>query len=92
MRSGERVVINVEGATDAYHVVDGRLAALPAGATFNPSRGRLQWQPGPGFAGLHDVVLVRDGRLVPVRVSLGSPLSTRPNRAGHFGTLFKVVE
>ena len=26
MRSGERVVIKVEGATDAYHVVDGRLA------------------------------------------------------------------
>ena len=92
MRPGERVVINVEGATDAYHVVDGRLAALPVGASFNPSRGSLQWQPGPGFAGLHDVVLVRDGRLVPVRVSLGSPLSPRPNRARHFGTLFAVVQ
>ena len=86
-RAGDRVSIHVDGATDAYHVVDGRLSALPVGATFNVKRGRLDWQPGPGFAGLHDLVLVRNGRLVPVRVSVGSP-SKLASRSGRVGSLF----
>lgn len=75
MRAGERAVIDVYGATEAYHVVEGRLAALPVGATFLQSRGALHWQPGLGVAGLHDFVLVREGRLVPVRVAVGRAVS-----------------
>jgi hypothetical protein len=91
IRSGERVVINVEGATDAYHVIDGRLAALPVGATFNPTRGTLHWQPGPGFGGMHDVVLVRGGQLVPVRVAI-SPAGSRPGARGLLGAPFSLED
>jgi hypothetical protein len=86
-RAGERVSINVNGATDAYHVVEGRLAALPVGATFSEKRGTLDWQPGPGFGGLHDLVLVKDGRLVRVRVSVGSPLKVAHPVPGHLSRL-----
>ncbi|MDQ3488165.1 MAG: hypothetical protein M3468_10590 [Acidobacteriota bacterium] len=90
MQAGERVRINVDGATEAYHVVDGRLATLPVGATFNQARGTLYWQPGPGFAGVHEVVLVREGKLVPVHVSLGSGSSRVAKRGKLFGSVFAM--
>ncbi|HVJ26880.1 MAG TPA: Ig-like domain-containing protein [Vicinamibacterales bacterium] len=92
VRAGDTVRINVGGATEAYHVVDGRLATLPVGATFNQGSGTFSWQPGPGFAGVHEVVLVKDGKLVPVRVSLVSASSKVAQGRGLFGSLFSMVE
>jgi hypothetical protein len=86
------VRINVDGATEAYHVVDGRLATLPVGATFNQGSGTLSWQPGPGFAGVHEVVLIKDGKLVPVRVALVSASSKVAQGRGLFDSLFSRVE
>jgi hypothetical protein len=57
------------GAWEAYSVVDGRLEGLPIGSTFD-DRGAFYWLPGLGFSGVHDLVFVRDGRQVPVRVLL----------------------
>ena len=89
-RAGERVVIDLQGATQAYHVVDGRLNALPVGATFVERRGALHWQPGIGVAGLHDFVLERDGQLVAVRVGINPAPARAGNRPTPFGSLFRV--
>jgi hypothetical protein len=80
-RSLERVVVDASrpGARryEAYQVVAGTLRPLPIGAAFDDSRGALYWQPGPGFAGSYDFVIVRDGKeRVPVRVVL-SPAKRR---------------
>lgn len=81
----ERVVVDASLAGahqyEAYHVVDGTLRALPAGASFDASRGVLYWQPGLGYVGDYDFVVVRDGKSrIPVRVVLspeapGAPVS-----------------
>ena len=74
-RSLERLVVDASrpGARryEAYESVGGTLRALPAGASFDERRGILYWQPGVGFVGAYDLVIVRDGRArVPVRVVL----------------------
>jgi hypothetical protein len=72
-RSGQPIQLEVgpgRGSLEAYHVVDGRLAALPVGATFDDKTGVLAWLPGPGFANNHDFVFVREGREIAVRVVL----------------------
>jgi hypothetical protein len=78
----QRVVFNASRAGshkyDAYLSADGRLAPLPIGASFDQSRGILYWQPGVGYTGAYDFVVVRDGReRVPVRVVLQPPRTTR---------------
>jgi hypothetical protein len=77
----ERVVVDASMAGahqyEAYHVVDGTLRALPAGASFDDRRGILYWQPGLGYVGDYDFVVVGDGKArIPVRVVL-SPETTR---------------
>ena len=74
-RELERVVLDpfrgAKGKYDAYTVANGRLGALPIGAWFDTARGILYWQPGAGYIGAYDFVVVRDGReRVPVRVVL----------------------
>ena len=74
-RSLDRLVVDASrpGARryEAYEVVGGTLRALPPGASFDERRGILYWQPGVGFVGSYDLVIVRDGReRVPVRVVL----------------------
>jgi hypothetical protein len=70
-----RVVVNPfrgqTGNFDAYLVANGELRQLPVGASFDPARGVLYWQPGVGFTGAYDFVVIRDRReRVPVRVVL----------------------
>jgi hypothetical protein len=86
-----RVVVDpfrgARGKYDAYLVADGELRALPIGASFDESRGILYWQPGVGYTGAYDFVVVRDRReRVPVRVVLkphvGVPLAFRSRLSG----------
>lgn len=73
-RMMERVVVDASGAGaanyEAYAVVGGRLRPLPAGASFDSSRGVLYWQPGLGFAGDHDFEIVAAGTRIPIRIVL----------------------
>ena len=56
---------------DAYLVANNELRALPIGASIDQQRGLLYWQPGVGYTGAYDFVVVRDGKeRVPVRVVL----------------------
>lgn len=48
---------NISGAK-GYLVVDGGLAPLPVGTTFNEATGSFSWQPGPGFVGTYHFVFV----------------------------------
>jgi phosphodiesterase/alkaline phosphatase D-like protein len=41
-----------------YHIIDGRLAQLPIGSTFNELTGTFSWLPGPGFVGLYRFMFV----------------------------------
>jgi hypothetical protein len=42
----------------AFLLVGTELRPLPIGATFDPHRGALFWQPGPGFLGDYDFFFV----------------------------------
>lgn len=46
-----------------YMVVGERLAALPAGSTFDRERGIFYWQAGPGFVGDYYFVFFEDNRI-----------------------------
>jgi hypothetical protein len=75
VRAQHRVAVDASapGAhrNEAYLVANGTLGPLPIGASFDDTRGVLYWQPGPGFTGSYDFLVVRDGRAkVPVRVVL----------------------
>jgi hypothetical protein len=81
-RQLERVAVDASApgvhSYEAYRVAGDILAPLPIGASFDDRRGILYWQPGVGFTGSHDFVVVRDGRdRVPVRVVL-TPDHRRP--------------
>lgn len=57
----DRIELKVPGATAGYLVSNGDLRPLPIGSTLRD--GVFTWQPGPGFVGSYDLVLVgRDGR------------------------------
>lgn len=71
----ERVVVDASSAGasryDAYSVVDGELRSLPPGASFDSRRGILYWQPGVGYIGDYDFVILTNGNMrIPVRVVL----------------------
>jgi hypothetical protein len=71
----ERVVIDASPAGaatyDAYSLVEGELRALPAGASFDSNRGILYWQPGVGYIGDYDFLIVADGvKRIPLRIVL----------------------
>lgn len=76
------VVAPFRGRTGEYHaylVANGNLRTLPVGASFDNARGILYWQPGVGYTGAYDFVVVRDGReRVPVRVVLEAPQQRAP--------------
>jgi hypothetical protein len=74
----ERIIVDASsaGASSyaAYRVVAGQLRALPPGASFDPSRGVLYWQPGVGYSGDYDFEIVANGTArIPVRVVLQPP-------------------
>lgn len=72
-----------KGQYDAYLVAHGTLRPLPIGASFDDTRGILYWQPGVGYTGAYDFVVVRDGReRVPVRVVLQAPRPRVPRPRG----------
>jgi|GEM_PF-620759 len=65
IRQSGRVVVSAGGAKAAWDdgwkaflVVGDELRPLPVGATFDPKRGVLFWQPGPAFLGEYIFVLV----------------------------------
>jgi hypothetical protein len=77
----ERVVVDASSAGasgyEAYSVVNGQLRGLPTGASFDSSRGILYWQPGVGYNGDYDFVILTSGnKRIPVRVVL------QPRRSG----------
>jgi hypothetical protein len=77
----ERVVVDASSAGapryEAYSVVDGQLRGLPTGASFDSSRGILYWQPGVGYIGNYDFVILTSGnKRIPVRIVL------QPQRSG----------
>ena len=87
----ERVVVDASSAGaasyDAYSVVDGQLRPLPAGASFDSSRGILYWQPGVGYAGDYDFAILANGnRRIPVRVVLQPqrPAARAGGKLGNF--------
>ena len=60
----------------AYAVANGQLRKLPVGSSFDPRRGTLYWQPGAGYVGDYEFVVVdqhrRDARrLTRLVVSVG---------------------
>ena len=63
-REVERVVVDASAARassyQAYAVMGGELKPLPAGASFDPRRGILYWQPGVGYTGDYDFAIVTD--------------------------------
>jgi hypothetical protein len=64
---------------EAYLVADGTLRPLPIGSAFDDTRGVLAWQPGLGFNGSYDFLVVRDGQArIPVRVVLTPDSSRTP--------------
>jgi hypothetical protein len=82
-RELERIVVDASSsrsgdAYEAYRVVNGRLGALPIGASFDPTRGILYWQPSVGYVGDYDFVIV-NGRKerTQVRVVLRPQLPSR---------------
>ena len=81
----ERVVVDASSAGassyEAYSVVDGQLRGLPTGASFDSSRGILYWQPGVGYTGNYDFVILTSGnKRIPVRIVLQPRRSVvRPN-------------
>jgi hypothetical protein len=81
----ERVVVDASSAGasryEAYSVVDGQLRGLPIGASFDSTRGILYWQPGVGFTGNYDFVILTSGnQRIPVRIVLQPHRSrVRPN-------------
>ena len=94
-RQLERVAVDASApgvhTYEAYRVAGDTLAALPIGASFDDRRGILYWQPGVGYLGSHDFVVVRDGReRVPVRVVL-TPDSRRPPVSRLMRGLFAAV-
>lgn len=81
-RAQQRVVVDASAPGshryEAYLVTGGTLRPLPVGASFDEARGVLYWQPGLGFNGAYDFLVVRDGGAkVPVRVVV-SPEAHRP--------------
>ena len=82
-----RVVVDASRAGtsryDAYFVANGQLRALPVGASFDQSRGMLYWQPGAGYTGTYDFLVVRDGlERLPVRVVIRPQKPRVPLRRG----------
>jgi hypothetical protein len=64
------------GRYAAYQVANGQLRRLPVGSSFDPRQGTLYWQPGAGYVGDYEFVVVdqsrRDAkRLTHVVVSVG---------------------
>ncbi len=61
----ERVAVhvgNAEGSTySAYRVLEGRLSMLPVGSSFDARKGIFYWQPGPGYLGEYDFVVLKSG-------------------------------
>jgi hypothetical protein len=84
----DRVEVRLAPATGrfaAYHVANGQLRALPVGASFDASRGTLYWQPGAGYVGDYEFVVVdqarRDARrLTRLVVSVGRAPLLPPDR------------
>jgi hypothetical protein len=65
IRPLERIAVSLlrpglegSGRYEAYLVVGDDLRPLPVGSTFDPKTGALFWQPGPGFRGEYDFLLV----------------------------------
>jgi hypothetical protein len=56
----------------AYLVVGDEIRPLPIGTTFDEERGVLYWQPGPGFLGDYDFVIIiqKNKGKIPVRVTI----------------------
>lgn len=60
-----------------------RFGALPIGATLDPSRGVLTWQPGVGFTGAYHFVLLEGGGATAIRHDVRVVL--HPKKSGRVG-------
>ena len=67
IHEGERVEIRWSGQGDetagrysGYLVQNGLLAELPIGSSLSRDQGFFAWQPGPGFLGDYEIVLLRN--------------------------------
>jgi hypothetical protein len=74
------------GRYAAYQVANGQLRRLPVGSSFDPRQGTLYWQPGAGYVGDYEFVVVdqtrRDAkRLTHVVVTVGTPSLSAVSRA-----------
>ena len=92
----ERVVVDASsagaGSYEAYRVVNGRLDALPIGASFDRSRGVLYWQPSVGYVGDYDFVIVNGKKeRTQVRVVLQPQRPSRTARTWSFDLCAGVV-
>ncbi|MCA1650155.1 MAG: hypothetical protein LC753_07680, partial [Acidobacteria bacterium] len=92
-RAGTRVTIQAAGLEgsgpyEAYLSVGGVLRPLPIGSALDQRRGAFYWQPGPGFAGSYDLMFVRDGKRLPVHITLTHTASTGRRVPSPFSALF----
>jgi hypothetical protein len=70
---GDRIEVRLPGGYDqAFQKVNGVQRALPVGTTWDPASGLFYWQPGAAFLGSYEVVFVRNGEQIRVRVFVGS--------------------
>ena len=66
---GDRIEVRLPpGYDQAYHRVNGLQRALPVGATWDPATGTFYWQPAAAFLGSYELVFVRHGQQIRVRV------------------------
>lgn len=91
--AGSRVTIDAaelrgNAPYEAYLSVGGVLRGLPVGSSFDERRGAFYWQPAPGFAGQYDLVFVRDGKRLPVQVTLAP---SGPRRTTNVHTSFRTL-
>jgi phosphodiesterase/alkaline phosphatase D-like protein len=52
-----QLAANLSGAK-GFLMIDGRLAPLPIGSTFNEQTGTFSWLPGPGFVGIYHFTFI----------------------------------
>jgi hypothetical protein len=53
-----------------YLVANGTLRDLPPGSHLDAGSGQFTWMPGPGYLGTYTLVFLRDGRQIPVEVTI----------------------
>src|SRR5207247_8494424 len=78
LAQGDRIELRLpHGYGEAYQRVNGIQRALPAGATWDAANGIFYWQPAAVFLGSYEVVFVRAGEQIRVRIFVNPAQAVR---------------